>query len=185
MADNRIVITGGGGSGKSSLIEYFINNGYCAIREAAREQIRVGLELGNGALPWEDILAFSKNVQAQMLSDFNKFPDHSYCFYDRCLLDVLSYLHLDGREAYQELSEAIQEKRYFHTVFALPPWKEIFTKDDERMEDFEETVRAFETITETYKNNGYEIVEIPFGTIPQRAYFIFEELKKRGLDVTG
>ncbi len=183
MAKHKIVITGGGGSGKSSLIEYFISHHFCAIREAAREQIRLSLEQDSKALPWDDIFAFSRNVQTQMLLDYNKFPDSEFCFFDRCLLDVLSYLHLDSLMPYPELLADIEKHAYFKTVFILPPWKEIFTKDDERMEDFDETVRAFEMIKQTYQAYGYEPVEIPFGSIEQRAQFILDELKKQGLDV--
>jgi len=183
MAKHKIVITGGGGSGKSSLIEYFIAQGFCAIREAAREQIRISLEQNSHALPWDDIFAFSRNVQTQMLQDYNKFPNSDFCFYDRCLLDVLSYLHLDQSQPYPELLTDIEKHKYFKTVFILPPWKEIFTKDDERMEEFDETVRAFDMIKQTYTSHGYEPIEIPFGTIEQRAAFILNELKKQGLHV--
>lgn len=181
MAKHRIVITGGGGSGKSSLIEYFIENGYCAIREAAREQIRLSLEQNSRALPWDDILEFSYRVQAQMLLDYNLFPDAHFCFYDRCLLDVLSYLHLDGKEGYPTLEDDIENHPYFEKVFVLPPWRDIFTQDDERTESFEDTVRAYDTIKLTYQSKDYEVVEIPQGTIEERATFILEELRKMGI----
>jgi predicted ATPase len=183
MAKHRIVITGGGGSGKSSLIEFLIQKGYCAIREAAREQIRLSLERNSNALPWEDIVAFSELVHNQMILDYHKFPESQYCFYDRGLLDVLSYLRLDGREAYPELKKAIDAHSYFNTVFILPPWREIFTTDDERMEDFEQTVAAFEMIRKTYRDFGYEVVEIPKDTIERRADFILEQIQLRGIHV--
>lgn len=183
MAKHRIVITGGGGSGKSSLIEYFITKGICAIREAAREQIRLSLEQNSSALPWDDIIAFSENVQAQMLLDYGKYPESIFCFYDRCLLDVLAYLRMDGQVAYPTLKEDIENHKYFPVVFILPPWKEIFRNDTERMEDFDETVRAYEVIRETYSLHGYQVVEIPKGSIEQRAQFIFDELAKWGIDV--
>jgi predicted ATPase len=183
MAKHRIVLTGGGGSGKSSLIEYFIAQGYFAIREAAREQIRFSLETNSNALPWKDIVAFSELVQDQMIRDYEKFPDAEFCFYDRSLLDVLSYLYLDSRPCYPSLQEAISTHKYFKIVFILPPWKEIFTKDDERMEDFEETVSAFEMIKITYQDYGYTVVEIPVGTISERATFILNEILNYGVHV--
>lgn len=183
MAKHKIVITGGGGSGKSSLIEYLIYNGYCAIREAAREQIRISIDANSRALPWDNVFAFSRMVQAQMLLDYDKFPESDFCFYDRCLLDVLSYLNLEKLSPYPELLADVKKFYYFKTVFILPPWKEIFTKDDERMEEFDETVRAFEMITMTYQAHGYTTVEIPFGTIEQRVQFIFDQLKIKGLHV--
>jgi len=181
MPKNRIIITGGGGSGKSSLIEYFLANGYCAVREAAREQIRISLEQNSRALPWDDIVAFSKNVQAQMLKDYHLFPESEFCFFDRCLLDVLSYLVMDSVEVYPELLADIESHRYYQKVFILPPWKEIFTKDDERMEDFESTFSAFETIRSTYEKHGYTVIELPKVSIEARVDFILSHLKADGI----
>jgi len=183
MPKNRIIITGGGGSGKSSLIEYFIEQGFCAVREAAREQIRLSLENNSRALPWADIYAFSKNVQQQMIEDYDIFPESDFCFYDRCLLDVLSYLVLDETDAYPTLLNDIQSHRYFEQVFILPPWKEIFTKDDERMEDFEETIKAFEVIKSTYEANDYQVVELPKCSVEGRVKFILGHLKTHGIHV--
>lgn len=183
MPKNRIVITGGGGSGKSSLIEYFIAHGFNAMREVAREQIRISLENNSNALPWEDIQTFSENVQAQMVLDFHAFPEAEYTFYDRCLLDVLSYLILDKRPSYTSLMRDIENHRYFDHVFILPPWKEIFTKDDERMEDFEETIKAYDVIKYTYEDNGYQVVELPKTSVEARVQFILNYLKNLGVEI--
>jgi predicted ATPase len=183
MPKHRIVITGGGGSGKSSLIEYFIAHGFYAMPEVAREQIRISLENKSRALPWDDIQAFSENVQAQMLKDFNAFPEANYAFYDRCLLDVLSYLVLDKRPSYASLNQAIENYRYFEHVFILPPWQEIFTKDDERMEDFEETIKAYDVIKKTYEAHGYQVVELPKTSVEARVEFILNHLKSHGIEI--
>jgi predicted ATPase len=183
MPKHRIVITGGGGSGKSSLIEYFIAHGFNAMREVAREQIRISLENNSRALPWDDIQAFSENVQAHMVLDFNAFPEADYAFYDRCLLDVLSYLVLDQQPSYASLNQDIQNHRYFEQVFILPPWQEIFTKDDERMEDFEETVQAYEIIKQTYTAHGYHVVELPKTSVESRVQFILDHLKSHGIEI--
>lgn len=183
MPKHRIVITGGGGSGKSSLIEYFIAHGFNAMREVAREQIRISLENNSRALPWDDIQAFSENVQAQMVLDFHAFPDAEYAFYDRCLLDVLSYLILDKRESYVSLNHDIGNHRYFDQVFILPPWREIFTKDDERMEDFEETIKVHDVIKETYQAHGYQVVELPKTSVEARVEFILNHLKSHGIEI--
>jgi predicted ATPase len=182
MPKNHVVITGGGGSGKSSLIEYFIAQGYCAVREAAREQIRLSFEQNSDALPWADIIAFSKNVQQQMVEDYELLPEATFCFYDRCLLDVLSYILKDDISAYDSLLLDIEKHRYYPTVFVLPPWQEIFTKDNERTEDFEDTIVAFDVIKHTYESNGYEIVELPKVSVEGRAAFILNHLKEHGIE---
>jgi predicted ATPase len=94
---------------------------------------------------------------------------------------VLSYLVIDDVEAYPSLLSDIEAHRYYSKVFILPPWKEIFTKDDERMEDFESTFAAFETIKATYEKFGYAVIELPKVSIEERVDFILSHLKADGI----
>lgn len=173
----RIVLTGGGGTGKSTIIDELKKRGYCAHKEVAREVIRESLENGSDALPWDNILSFSFKVQERMLIDYLNIENKSICFFDRCLLDVKAYLELDDIPVYPELDVAIEKHPYYKDVFVLPPWREIFENDEERMEGFEESVRAFNQIKETYLSHGYNIIEVPVGSNSQRVDFIIEYIK--------
>lgn len=173
----RIVLTGGGGTGKSTIIDELINRGFCAHREVAREVIRESLEKGSNALPWDDVVAFSLKVQDKMLLDYHNKENKSICFFDRCLLDVKAYLELDNFPIYAELDNAIAQHPYYKDVFVLPPWRQIFENDEERMEGFEESVRAFNQIKQTYISHGYNIIEVPVGTNSQRVDFIIDYFK--------
>lgn len=173
----RIVLTGGGGSGKSTIIEELINRGYCAHREVAREVIRESLEINSDALPWKDVTAFSVKVQEKMLVDYSNPTNKSICFFDRCLLDVKAYLELDNLNVYAELNEAIAQNPYHKDVFVFPPWREIFENDEERMEEFEASVNAFNQIVNTYQAYGYNVVEVPIGTAIERTNFIIDQIK--------
>lgn len=173
----RIVITGGGGSGKSTIIEELLRRSHCAHREVAREVIREELEKQTDALPWKDVVAFSKLVQAKMLVDYHNPSNQSICFFDRCLLDVKAYLELDGLAVYEELESAIDQHPYYSTVFLLPPWKEIFENDEERMEEFDQSVRAFNQLRETYSHHGYTLIDVPFGSLQQRVDFIVKYIE--------
>lgn len=173
----RIVLTGGGGTGKSTIIDELISRGFCAHKEVAREVIRESLEIGSDALPWDNIVAFSLKVQEKMLLDYHNKENKSICFFDRCLLDVKAYLELDDFPIYAELDEVIENHPYYKNVFVLPPWREIFENDEERIEDFEESVRAFNQIKQTYISHGYTIIEVPVGTNSQRVDFIVDYIK--------
>jgi len=178
MSDTiRIVLTGGGGSGKSTIIEELINQGYCAHREVAREIIRENLEIGSDALPWKDVTAFSLKVQMKMIEDYSNPSNKIICFFDRCLLDVKAYLELDKLSVYPELNEAIVQNPYYKDVFVFPPWREIFENDKERIEEFEASVNAFNQIIKTYQAHGYNVIEVPIGTSKQRVDFILNQIK--------
>ena len=68
---------------------------------------------------------------------------------------------------------------YNHVVFIAPPWREIFQPDEERKQDFDEAIRTYDALIETYKSHNYELVEIPRTRIQDRVRFV---LRKVGTD---
>lgn len=175
---NRIVITGGGGSGKSSVIQSLMEKGLCVFEEQSRQIIKQSLLNNSDALPWKDILEFSNLVQNAMINDYPKAPKKDLCFFDRSLCDIMAYLEKDNIEVYPALKEAISTYRYHESVFIMPPWQEIFENDIERVESFEASVHAFKQLKETYEKNGYTIIEIPKGKIKERVDFILQKVAK-------
>jgi predicted ATPase len=176
--NNRIVITGGGGSGKSSVIKALMKRGIVVFEEQSRQIIKQSLAQHSTALPWLDIVAFSRLVQNAMIADYAKAPKNKICFFDRSLCDVLAYLEKDNVTVYPDLLEDIEHYRYQNTVFIMPPWEEIFENDVERKESFGESVAAFEQLKKTYTDRGYRMLEIPKIGIEKRVNFILSSLSK-------
>ena len=61
-------------------------------------------------------------------------------------------------------------------MFVLAPWQEIFTSDSERYENFEQAIEIHEHLLQTYMRFGYQLIDVPFGSIENRSDFILEEL---------
>lgn len=59
MSDHLQVITGGPGSGKTSLIEALAGEGIRHMPEAGRSIIQDQVDIGGAALPWDDWDAFA------------------------------------------------------------------------------------------------------------------------------
>lgn len=57
-------------------------------------------------------------------------------------------------------------------VFLLPPWKAIYKRDNERLETFEESTKIHQQLVKTYLRFGYNIINVPFGTIEDRTKHI-------------
>lgn len=53
-----------------------------------------------------------------------------------------------------------------------PPWREIFAQDAERRQDFAEAQRTFAAVTRSYRDFGYEPVELPLASVAERVAFV-------------
>jgi predicted ATPase len=62
--------------------------------------------------------------------------------------------------------------RYNSRVFVAPPWPEIFARDAERKQSFEEAEATYEVMMSTYAALGYELVPLPLQSVEERVQFI-------------
>jgi predicted ATPase len=97
-------------------------------------------------------------------------------FSDRGMPDTLGYARLIGMRETDFIESVCRPFRYASLVFLAPPWKEIYTTDSERKQNFAEAVRTFEVVGEVYRECGYEVAELPKGTPRDRARFILEQV---------
>ena len=135
----RVVLTGGPGSGKSSLIEVLAEFGFMICREVSRTIIQQEVKIPNGVLPWTDLRGFADLCQEQMCQDWERFAKYPHCvFYDRGLPDILGYLNLSQIQPSEYLLRQIIRHRYHSLVFWCPPWPDIYVNDSERPQTFPE-----------------------------------------------
>lgn len=66
--------------------------------------------------------------------------------------------------------------RYNKLVFIAPPWKEIYQKDAERKQDFQEAIDTYKAINKSYIECDYELVELPKTDVSGRVNFIMSKL---------
>jgi predicted ATPase len=76
------------------------------------------------------------------------------------------------------VTKAAKMFRYARTVFVTPPWCEIYRNDEERKQDFGEAVATHDTCVAAYREFGYETVEVPKVSVPERAEFILRHIKQ-------
>jgi predicted ATPase len=169
------VLTGGPGSGKSALIDALARGGYAHMPEAGRAIIREQVAAGGRALPWVDPAAFAELMLARDIrAHRNAQHRHGLVFFDRGIPDVVGYMRLSGLAVPPYLDEAAKTFRYNARVFIMPPWRDIFTQDSERKQDFDEAVRTYEMLATTYADYGYALTEVPRAPIEQRTRFILQ-----------
>lgn len=97
-------------------------------------------------------------------------------FFDRGIPDIAGYLALCGLPVPDPIERAARQWRYRRSVFIAPPWREIFTQDAERKQDFGEAERTHAAMAEAYPCYGYELVELPRASVADRVSFVLDRL---------
>lgn len=174
-----IVITGGPGTGKSTIIDGLIEKGFSCYPEISREVISEAKRKGIDQLFLTEPLLFSQMLLDGRLQQYQSAhqEENPLVFIDRGIPDILAYMHFIGDEYPNHFDQHCHETRY-HKVFVLPPWEEIYESDDERYENFEEARIIYKHLKETYQKYGYSLIEVPKGTVDSRILFILEHLSK-------
>ena len=169
------VITGGPGSGKSTLIAALREAGFATAEEAGRAVIREEVAAGGDALPWENRLAFAEKM---LVRDVASYEEHAAAaqpvFFDRGIPDVLGYLQLCGLPVPYHMREIAERRRYNPLVFIAPFWPEIYAQDEERRQDADEAMRTFATMDQVYREFGYDLWELPLSNVEQRVRFVMD-----------
>ncbi|WP_313791421.1 AAA family ATPase [Lacinutrix neustonica] len=65
----------------------------------------------------------------------------------------------------------------YDSIFILAPWQDIFTSDNERYENFDQAIEIHEKLLETYTKYGYNLRDVPFGSIKARTDYIIDVVK--------
>lgn len=178
MNSKRIVITGGPGTGKSTLIKLLEKSGYTCLHEVSREVILQARIEGHEQLFLNNPLLFSEKLIEGRIQQFHQVTEmnQQIVFYDRGLHDVIAYLKYIESRLPEEMHLACKSHCY-DMVFILPPWKEIYTTDNERYESFSEAEKIHSHLENTYKNYNYSPIEVPKLPVEQRLLFILEKVK--------
>jgi predicted ATPase len=176
---NIIVITGGPGTGKTTIIEGLIEHGYTCFPEISREIINEAQKRGIEQLFLEKPLLFSELLLEGRKKQFieAKNSKEATLFLDRGIPDILAYMHYIGDSYPAFFDENCKQNRY-SKVFLLPPWEAIYVSDMERYENFEQAKLIYSHLKETYESYGYELIEVPHGDLNSRILFILEAISQ-------
>jgi len=174
------VLTGCSGGGKSTLLAVLARRGYDVRPEAGRQIVREQMHLGGGALPWRDAAAFVELAASRTMHLFNTIePRGLPVFFDRSLVDLVSFLDMKAIAVPAYLRRAVEAYRYAPDVLVTPPWREIYASEAERPKPFEDACREYDALVAGYLAAGYGLVEVPRLDVEARADFVVAFLLAR------
>ncbi|WP_353645495.1 AAA family ATPase [Mesorhizobium sp. WSM2239] len=178
-SDRFFVLTGGPGSGKTTLIEALKARGYATTEEAGRSIICEEMRDSGGGLPWADRSRFAELMFDWELRSYRDAErQDGPVVFDRGLPDTIGYLRLEGLEVPAWMEEEAWRLRYNKRALIAPPWREIFGNDKERRQSWSVAVRTYEIMVETYTEMDYELLEVPHAPVAERVEFVIRKIRR-------
>lgn len=173
-----VVVTGGPGAGKTTLVERLAAVGYAWSPEAGRGVISDQLAIGGRGLPWADRALFAELMLGWDLRSHRQAHDRTGpVIFDRGLPDIVGYLRLSGLPVPEHVDAAVRRFRYRSRVLIAPFWPEIYRQDGERKQSLSEAERTYEHMVTAYTDYGYELVHLPRTPVDDRVRFVLDELR--------
>ncbi len=180
MRPKKIVITGGPGTGKTSLIRDLEGSGFFCYHEIIRDLTSEAID---GADPAEfrtnplafvdDPFAFNRRILDGRLQQFNEASEseENLVFFDRGIPDVLAYMDYFDQQYNEEFIQVCRIHKY-DEVIILPPWEKIYKSDNERFESFEEATALHLELIKTYEFFDYNPISLPTGSLEERSKYL-------------
>ncbi len=177
MDKKIILLIGGPGSGKTSIINELTKKGYICYPETSRQVTLEAKKTGIDQLFLKEPLLFSELLLKGRIDQFNYALSENtdVVFIDRGIPDVLAYMHYIGDAYPAFFNDACKNHRYTN-IFILPPWEEIYVNDNERYENFEQAKLIHNHLVETYESYGYHLTQVPKADLETRITFILNNL---------
>ena len=171
----HVIVTGGPGTGKTTLLAELAAMGYATVDESARDIIAE--RLARGVSPRPDAGSFAREILRRDIAKYLNQPHTSeWVFFDRGLVEAIGMLHEASPLSTSELASMLATYPFHATVFVLPPWEAIYATDAERDQSFADAVDVHARVVHWYRSCGYILNEVPRLSVAERAEHVLQTL---------
>ncbi|MGA0603613.1 AAA family ATPase [Caulobacter sp. KR2-114] len=168
--EDLVVLTGGPGAGKTTLIAELQRRGHRARPESARRILKDQALFGGRATGPTDPALFAETIMAW---EVRTWVEEQACegrvFFDRAVPEAAAML---GLPPPAHFARAAARFRFARRVFIAPPWRAIYVQDEERTQTWDEALATDAACRAAYAFFGYELVELPLANVAARADFV-------------
>lgn len=173
------IVTGGPGAGKTTLVDALAAEGVATSPEVGRAVIREQIAAGGRALPWVDPRAYAEEmIEREIIAREVALASGLQVILDRGIPDVVGFLRVTGLAVPPHIDQAARRLRYHPRVLLAPWWDTIYTGDSERRQSPAVAEATEQMMRETYRDYGYELIELPRAPVTERVAFVRRELEQ-------
>ncbi len=176
-----VVITGGPGTGKTSVIK-LLKKRYLIAPESARLIIARDKHFrGKNAVQAKG-LKFQEAIWSLEVKHYARalmLRHEKYLFFDRGFFDGFAYAQLGNLRDIED-ARGLAHHIVYDLVFVLDPLpRRYYGNDAVRAETYERALEIHKLIVGAYRKFGYTPIRVPFDTVENRARFILKVLDKK------
>lgn len=172
---NWYVVTGAPSSGKTALVRELEKLGYRVIHEMARAYIETQMEQGRTL---EEIRADKRSFENWILhakiAIEAELPKDQVIIFDRAIPDSIAYFEVASFDAKDAIGKSPRNR--YKKVFLLD--RLSYEVDHARIEDSQIAVKLEQSLEQSYKMLGYEIMRVNVMPIGERVKVIVDQIEK-------
>ena len=174
----KIVLTGGPGTGKSSILDELKARGFSCMPEISREVTQKAQKKGFSNYFFLTLCCLATCYSKEESININKHNRTMLTgFFSIEEYQMFMLIWITVKHHITRIFKEKSRNYRYDVIFLFKPWSVIYISDNERYENFEESKAIDRCLQHAYQEQGYSVIEVPFGTVKERCNFMINWLK--------